>query len=360
MRTLELPARGSPRAWGQAHGEAFRGEIRALADLRTYLCTTAGRGHFADRAAVLAAAERHLPALARWDRDLYDELCGIAEGAGTSPAAIVVANHYTDLRDLSADPATWTDAPEGGCSLVWARTPTGTILAQTWDMHATAIPYVMMLRVPESPRGPAAWLLTLTGCLGLAGINAARTAIAINNLNSIDATIGVVWPAVVRAALRERTARTARDLVLAAPIGSGHHYLVADRADAYSIETSGRRRKVVFASEADAPGHYVHANHCLDPELAEVTRIPAGSTTLDRQGWLDRSLAAAPIADLADVWARMGSDDGWPRSVCTNMATPEQPHGTATCGALAMNLDTGEVWGQGGLVHNVRAERFSV
>jgi isopenicillin-N N-acyltransferase-like protein len=60
------------------------------------------------------------------------------------------------------------------------------------------------------------------------------------------------------------------------------------------------------------------------------------------------------------VWTRMGSQEGWPKSVMTNMATPENPHGTATCGAVAMNLDTGELWAQAGFVTNVAAERFHV
>ena len=42
------------------------------------------------------------------------------------------------------------------------------------------------------------------------------------------------------------------------------------------------------------------------------------------------------------------------------MATPENPHGSATCGGLAMNLATGELWAQGGFIHNVAAERFHV
>jgi hypothetical protein len=97
---------------------------------------------------------------------LYEELLGIAEGAIVSPEEIVVANHYTDLRDLDPDPANWRlaptqDADDGasarsrelggdGCSMFFARTPTGRILAQTWDMHATAIPYVMVLGVPRA------------------------------------------------------------------------------------------------------------------------------------------------------------------------------------------------------------------
>lgn len=362
MRVLELPAGASPRTWGRIHGESFRGEIQSLSAIRTYLCTRVGG--FPDPASVLAAAEAHLPVLARYHDGLYQELVGIAEGAALSPAEIVVTNHYTDLRDLSPDRARWRPAPEhgeGGCSVIWAESPTGRILAQTWDMHATAIPYTMMMKVPASADGPAAWCLTLTGCLGLAGMNRDRIAIGINNLYSNDATLGVVWPAMIRRVLHQRSAAQARDLVVGSPVGSGHHYLVADRHQAYAVETSGVLRKVMYRSTADQPQpSYCHTNHCLDAEVAAVSAISPTSTTRERMTWLSRSLADRPIADLADVWTRMGSQDGWPKSVCTNMSTPEAPHGTATCGAIAMNLDTGEVWGQGGLITNVRPERFSV
>lgn len=358
MRILELPAGASPRRWGQIHGESFRGEVKALSAIRTYLCTRVGT--FPDRASVLAAAEAHLPVLARYHAGLSDELLGIAEGADLTPAEIVVCNHYTDLRDLSPDPKSWRPAPhgvdaDGGCSVIWAETPTGRILAQTWDMHATAIPYVMMLHVPASADGPEAWVFTLTGCLGLTGMNTARMAIGINNLNSNDATIGVVWPAMVRRALHEPTAAAARDLVLGSPVGSGHHYMVADRTDAFAIETSGVLRKLLPTGRS-----YCHTNHCLDPEVAAVSSILPSSTTRERMTWLEASLGAQPIRDLDDVWTRMGSQDGWPRSITTNMSTPENPHGTATCGAVAMNLDTGEVWAQAGFVTNVAAERFAV
>src|SRR5262249_40163227 len=137
-----------------------------------------------------------------------------------------------------------------GCSVIWSETPTGRILAQTWDMHATAIPYVMLLRVPVSQDGPAAALLTVTGCLGMAGGSALRVGVAINNLNSTDATLGVVWPAVVRRALHQPTAQAARDVIAASPIGSGHHYFVADRHEAFALESSGTRRKEVFSGGA--------------------------------------------------------------------------------------------------------------
>jgi isopenicillin-N N-acyltransferase-like protein len=224
-------------------------------------------------------------------------------------------------------------------------------------MHATAIPYVMVLGIPESEHGPAARLLTVTGCLGMAGMNHERVAIAINNLHSTDATLGIVWPAMVRRALHERSAGGARDAILASPIGSGHHYFVADRKEAFAIEASGTRRRLIFGGERPA---FCHANHCLDAEVAARSKVPDTSTTFERMKWLEQSLGAAPLRDLDDAWQRLGSEEDWPRSICTNMATPESPHGVATCGAVAMNLDTGEWWAQQGFVHNVAPQKWRV
>ncbi len=371
MRTLELPAGKSPREWGRIHGESFRGEIATLATLRTYLCTKVGS--FTTVEQVTIAARAHLPVLERYDADLYAELLGIAEGAGVTPEDIVVANHYTDLRDLDPDPASWKPAPTAdtvpphehvhshhhdhtdGCSTMWAESPTGRILAQTWDMHATAIPYVMTLRVPEAKGAPAATLMTVTGCLGMTGMNSKRVAIAINNLYSTDATLGVVWPAMVRKALAKSSAAEARDVIAKSPIGSGHHYIVSDKRHAYAIEASGTRRKLL-----DVVGPYCHTNHALDEDIVKVSKVPATSSTYDRQRWLEGDFKRAPLADLADAWQRLGSEDGWPRSVCTNMATPENPHGVATCGAIAMNVSTGELWIQQGLIHNVAPEKWQL
>ncbi len=379
MRVLELPAGKSPREWGRIHGESFRGEIKALAAIRSFLCTRVGA--FTSREQVLSTAKAHLPVLERYHKGLYEELIGIAEGAIIAPEEIVVANHYTDLRDLDPDPATWRMAPTGddpdmtsggrdwsgavripdpasggeGCSTIWAETVTGRILAQTWDMHATAIPYVMVLGIPESEDGPAARLLTVTGCLGMAGMNSERVAVAINNLFSTDATLGVVWPAVVRRALHLDTAAEARDLIANSPIGSGHHYFVADRKEAFAIEASGTRRRMIFAGEKKS---FCHTNHCLDADVAARSKVPETSTTYDRMKWLEHDLERKVLKDLDDAWLRLGNEDNWPRSICTNMSTPEAPHGTATCGALAMNLDSGEWWAQQGLIHNVAPEKW--
>jgi isopenicillin-N N-acyltransferase-like protein len=357
MRTLVLPAGQGPRDWGRIHGESYRGEIRDLAALRTHLTVT--RGGFLSSRVVLELAARHLPVLARFDAALHDELCGIADGAGISAAEAVVINHYTDLRDI--DPAA---LPEDDCSLIFARCPGGPVLAQTCDTHVTAIPYVMMLHVPahETPAGPApaAWLLSITGCLGMTGMSQRGVAVAINNLHGTDARIGVVWPALVRRLLRAPGAAGARDLLLAggpgrSAVASGRHYLVADAREAFAVEASGTQRAQIYAGDS---AWFVHTNHALHPVVAGTTRVSPDSSTHERYQALQASLTGRAPTGVQDVWQRLGARDGYPRSVCGNQATPDRPHGTATCAGIAMELAAGRLWAEAGFVHRAVPQRF--
>jgi isopenicillin-N N-acyltransferase-like protein len=192
----------------------------------------------------------------------------------------------------------------------------------------------------------------------MAGMNASGVGIAINNLYSTDATLGIVWPAMVRRALHHGSANDARDVIMNSPIGSGHHYFVADSTNAYSIETSGTRRKIIWQDKPGGEHAFCHTNHCLDGDIESRSKVPAASTTHDRYKYVVGGVRG--VEDLDDAWLLLGSDEGWPRSVCTNMATAENPHGAATCGAIAMNLTTGELWAQQGFIHNVGPEKWQL
>jgi isopenicillin-N N-acyltransferase-like protein len=351
MRTFELPG-GGPREQGRAHGEMFRGEIGSLAEIRLYLCGQMSGG---TREAVLQTARQHVPVLERYDRDLAEELAGIAEGAALDPALVLVLNHYTDLRDLELG-SDHRGATTDGCSAVYARTAAGAVTGQTWDMHATSMPYLVLLRVPAHEARPAATILSLTGCLGIAGMNARGVALCVNNLSSNDARVGVVWSALVRRALAQPTAAAARDLMLEAPFGSGRHFLLVDRQDAFGLEASGTRRAVVFSGQAR---DYVHTNHCLDPVIGACTVIAPGATTFDRYTFLRDAIDRTPIESADQLWALLGSTEGYPRSVCSNQATPENPHGAATCAGLVMTPATGEILVCAGFTHGATPLRFS-
>lgn len=350
MRVIDLRDIADPKERGRVHGETFRGLIAELAELRLGL--TVDNGRFADEASVLRAAAAHVPLLAGFDGALLAELEGIAEGAGLDVPRLVVLNHYTDLKDL--DPAmvggALGDAPKGeeeDCSAIYAQTPEGPLLGQTWDMHGSAQPYVSMMRVPGVPGGPGAWCLSIVGCLGMAGLNAAGVGVTINNLKSRDARVGVLWPALVRKALQQTNAIAARDVILGAPLGSGHHYLVADADDAFGIETSGAEKRLVF----EGGDSFVHTNHCLDDEIDACTNANPTSTTHERYAALTAGIEERAIASRGDLWSRFGSHEGYPRSVCTHLASVEAPHAMRTCGAVVMNLADQDAWAISGCVH---------
>ena len=362
MDVLSLPKGLSPRGRGAAHGEHFRDRIHAITRIRIDLALSQGKFESEDE--VIRTAQLHLPVLEAFDADLHAELLGIAEGADLDPAKVVVLNHYTDLKDVDPKAPDGSSTASGNetedCSAVIANTPDGAVLAQTWDMHGSAEPYVCMLEIPAEGDRPAVWSFTITGCLALAGMNDAGVGVTINNLKSKDARVGVVWPALVRRMLRERGADAAKHVLMTAPMSSGHHYAIVDRERAYAIETSGRLKSVVFEARfADSPGAtFVHTNHCLDEGVAAVSWVAEWSTSRDRYDWLCHSVGAHPVESRRDLWARLGTHEGYPRSVCTHLAGAENPHAMKTCGAIAMDPGRLEVWAHQGCIHGVEPTTY--
>lgn len=332
---------GTPGDLGAAHGSRWSTEIRELAALRTRL--TAGWGDQGDEDRVLALAALHLPVLESFDAGLYEELLACAAAAGVTPAQLVVVNHYTDLRDIRRPvwgPLLGHEDP-GGCSIAMlpesADPDNWRVTGQTWDMHASAAAFVRLVEVRPTD-GPNVTLLTLTGCLGMAGLNEAGVSVLINNLTSTDARIGVLWCGLVRRMLRETTARGAFEVLRTAPLGSGHHYLISDGRESFAMETSGGLRHELTEGRGN---QLLHTNHCLAPGMQATERVPPTSTTYVRYEHIERRTREA-MAQRAGITADemaaiFRSHEGHPRSLCVHMSTPETPHKPSTCGAVAFD-----------------------
>src|SRR3989338_4702499 len=183
-----------PKEIGQEHGEHFRESVRAMAALRVDLMFK--EPQFKSKGQVFDLAREHLPILKAYDFDLYSELVGISEGSGISPEEIVILNHYTDMRDI------------GGCTTVFVPSAHGNLLGQTWDIDASALDHVVLFKFHDN------LIFSVAGCLGLTGFNTQSLGICINNLSSLDARVGLIWPALVRRVLRASSAQEGRDLVL--------------------------------------------------------------------------------------------------------------------------------------------------
>ncbi len=357
MRTLELPPGKTCLEEGQIHGETFRPLIQELVAIRTELAMDFG---FSSVQQLMKCARQHAPILESFDEDLSHEILGISQGSGCSAEEIILLNHYTDLRDLGSQPNR-APIPQrdcgDDCSLIYTPTACGPLLGQTWDMHGSATPYVLALRIPESVARPAALALTVVGCIGMAGLNQHGVGITINNLRSRDATVGVVWSALVRRALRGKTAHQAYQLFNNSSIGSGHHYFMADSTTAYGIETSGTQKQTIYHNEGTP---FIHTNHCLNSDIERHTEVPQESTTHLRYAELDREMQQSPIKNIDGLWQQLGSHAAYPHGICMHLSTPQNPHGTATCGAIAMDLSRNTAYIATGCVNHSTPHRITL
>jgi len=270
LRILDLA--GSHEAMGHAHGMAHADEIRAYADERVRLAGSKfWAGGEIDRAEVLDIARSCLPAHEAHSVDLYSELCGLADGAGITPEEAVVAGGFTDFVDTVRSVVGGThplEVQEDDCTAFIvpdARCDGQGFYGQTWDMHDTATPYVVLLRL-QPDDGPAALVFTTTGCLGQLGMNEAGVCVGINNLVATDGCRGVMWTSVVRDALTCDSAAAARDAILDADLAGAHSFLTFDASgDGHMIEAFPTARP----TEALADNAQVHTNHAIwDEALA--------------------------------------------------------------------------------------------
>jgi len=127
--------------------------------------------------------------------------------------------------------------------------------------------------------------------------------------------------------LNQKSASEGKNVVMNAPLGSGHHYVIADRSNFFAIETSGQKKKI---TQDAADKSHIHTNHCLDEEMRATHTIRKTSTTLERFEGLEQILKEDMINSAAKMYEELGR--------VSMPFVPEAPEQVATCGAMIMDL----------------------
>ena len=202
IRVVKLS--GTPYQMGYTHGERFRDEIRRFTDERVRLCgSLEWTGRQLPRNAVIALAEACVAEHQAYAPDLMEELQGIADATGLSLAELVINNGFTDFIDTIYNlgditvPARTPPLVADNCTAFMvpaSRSAAGNAyFGQTWDMHASATPYVILIQ-GQPDDAPSFLTFTVTGCVGMIGMNSAGITVGVNNLMATDGQIGVTWP----------------------------------------------------------------------------------------------------------------------------------------------------------------------
>ena len=291
---------GPPRERGRVHGESLRAEVaEALGRWEAArLSGPAGPASIGAYAAALVGETRLMAMVRDRTPGLYEELVGIAEGAG-QPLDLIAAWNLMDEQ--------WwfegRDAPPPGCSLAALPVAGGHVMAQTMDLpvHMDGGQVVLRLGGPDMAE---TLLLSAPGLIGMTGVTASGLAIGVNTLLMLNHDAGGLPVAfALRHALAARDAEAAAARLAGLRHASGQHYAAVDRARIVSLECSAGGCVTV---DRNGPA-LLHTNHPfastdIDPRSeARLARAAWARSTHARLDWLERSVPARAGADAVQA-----------------------------------------------------------
>ncbi|PJF22694.1 MAG: hypothetical protein CUN56_04710 [Phototrophicales bacterium] len=358
----ELVIEGDFYTMGVQHGQAYADDIRELTAERIQLCTeTAWTGRELTRQQVLDLAAECIPHNDAYAPELMQELRGIAHATKLSLEEVLITNGFTDFVDTiynaNALPVHQPAYSHTDCTtfMVSGRTTIEghSFIGQTWDMHATATPFVILLRGKPN-NAPNFLTLTVAGCIGMIGMNDAGIAVGINNLMGADGKPGVMWNLVIRKILMQTNIQDALACIIDAELAGGHNYVLMDAdGNGYGIEAMSSVKRV----QPLKAEQYAHANRCLYPQTSAVERDLDDSTVDDSDIRRSRALELLTRRPITpDILKSITADqsDGV-YSICS---MSEPPFYSETCGAAIMRPATREFWAVWGLPNKNAYEAF--
>lgn len=359
IRVIELS--GSAYNMGWQHGKRFHDEIHMFTEDRVRLCQDPNwTGHSLSREAIIALAEACVVEHQRYAPDLMEELDGMADATGLSLAELVINNGFTDFIDVVYNlgditvPAPPQLVSDNCTAFMVPNNRSATRRAyfgQTWDMHASATPYVILLRgAPE--HSPEFLTFTITGCVGMIGMNSAGIAVGINNLMATDGQIGVTWPFVVRKVLQQDNLDDALECVTDANLAGAHNYLLMDRnGDGYEVEAMSTSQSLHALGEDTI----AHTNHCLIQQNLDVSRQRPPESQNSSENRLKRAheLLSKEQIGLDDLISLTRDEV----AICTR---PKPPMDVESCGAAIMCPSAGDFWSVWGIPADNEYEHFTI
>lgn len=322
-----LVLQGTARERGIAHGQAWPKEIHELSKIRKNLLFSAMKTWSEPK--INKLLEAHLEVLQK-DPELWEEFCGIADGAKISHTDLMILNNHTDLRDFGDSNF---DESLLECSCFAFKKGNKTIAGQTWDMHGSAKPYVAHLKIIKETQTQE--VFTLTGCLGLTGVTTNNFGVFINNLRSRDVSIGYAWPAVVRKLLDCRSIKEATTLLEKFRPSAGRNFLLVDKDNATNVEVTSKHTELVGSLKL---GYLFHTNHYLSSLKAEEEASTRSKTTLNRYACLEKIAPQTLTAELnlETLAEKLLNQTVGELSIPLNA---EDPHASATCGGLLYDFE---------------------
>lgn len=355
-----LEISGSFYDMGRQHAEKYSDAIHEFTEDRIHLSMgELWTGRNISRERVMELAEACVAEHEAYSPELMDELRGMADVTGLSLGALVINNGFTDFIDVvyavgESSVARQPQQVADDCTafLVSNNRAEGGrgYYGQTWDMHATATPHVILLH-GKPDNAPNFLAFTITGCVGMIGMNEHGIAVGINNLMGGDGQVGVTWNFVVRKILMQDNLDDALACITDAKLAGAHNFMLMDKhGNGYNVEAMSTHKEVTPLED----DFLVHTNHCLSPLTQDVERdrLEASMEHSKLRLQLAQEHLSKDNITVEDLKAMTRAD-----TICVESAPPWH---SETAGAAIMRPATGDFWAAWGRPAENEYEHFTI
>jgi isopenicillin-N N-acyltransferase like protein len=284
----------------------------------------------------------------------------MADVTGLALSALIVNNGFTDFIDTvyavgnPLHPAKTPQYAADNCTAFLvpkdAAADGAGLLGQTWDMHESATPNVILLR-GKPANAPAFLAFTITGCVGMIGMNEHGIAVGINNIMAADGQVGVTWPFVIRKILMQDNIDAALGCLINAKLAGAHNYLLMDKhGRGYNMEAMSSRFHIDQLDKTSI----VHTNHCLIPQNRTVERERVAESLENSKQRLSRAQDMLEEENITPEVLMAVTRDA---EVCQRSHAPMH---VESSGAAIMRPATGDFWAVWGLPPENEYEHFTI
>ncbi|KAF8864790.1 putative acyl-CoA:6-aminopenicillanic-acid-acyltransferase [Acephala macrosclerotiorum] len=336
---------GNPRDIGLQHGRQLSSKIHAQIQVYTAMFKSTSK---LDWPAVRLIAQEYSQTIENIAPELYEEMKGIAEGAGVGVLDVVALNARSEIA---------LGLFEDGCTSVgWKTGGEGVYLAQNWDWTARVKQNLAMMSI-EQPGKPKIWMITEAGIVGKIGFNSSSVGTCLNAIrakpcDSSKLPIHIALRLCLEATSAEAAISKLKSL---GGTASAQHILIADLTGPTSLELSPLGDIHLHANEK---GLICHTNHFIENKFVNEPPWLAGSPIrLDRARLLTNEMAEGGKKVTAESLREKVFSDMFnaPQAICCQ-EDPIRPIETrsSTLFNIVMRFKEGEkpsaevVWGRPG------------
>jgi hypothetical protein len=308
---------GTPRQRGQIHGEALRIKVRDnIGGWKDQLGKSVGENPDAYLAEFLANTDFQ-PAIQSWTPQLWEEVQGLAEGAGV-PIDTIYAFQLPDEEWLyRRNRRMRLRAGDGEhCSSLGVLKNNGglpSFIAQNMDVPNYYDGYQTVLYIKHLQSQLEELVFVAAGQIALNGLNNQGVGVCVNTLMQLNSSVhGLPVAFVIRGALAQDSFAMAAAFLQAVPHASGQNYMLGSTQEILDFECSAGK----IAKFSPGGANLYHTNHpivnddqlfytqllgMLSPEDTQ-SAILARENTLARFAWLEKhTQAAGAEMNITDV-----------------------------------------------------------